>query len=61
MVATTVREDEETPPPSTPLSVSTLLSRCVQLMCIHSRVHVRSSVVFLRYVVIRSKFTVVIL
>ena len=36
MVATTVGEDEETPPPSTPLSVSTLLSRCVQFMCMHS-------------------------
>ena len=40
MVATTVGEDEETPPPSTPLSVSTLLSRCVQFMCMHSPVHV---------------------
>ena len=40
MVATTVGEDEETPPPSTPLSVSTLLSRCVQFMCMHSPVYV---------------------
>ena len=40
VVATTVGKDEETPPPSTPLSVSTLLSRCVQFMCMHSHVHI---------------------
>ena len=40
VVATTVGEDKETPPPLTPLSVSTLLSSCVQFMCMHSPVHI---------------------
>ena len=41
MVATTVGEDEETPPSSTPLSVSTLLSRCVQFMGMHSSMYIQ--------------------
>ena len=41
VVAATVGEDEETPPPSTPLSVSTLLSRCVQFMCMHSSTYIQ--------------------